>query len=395
MIVWLASYPRSGNTLLRLIVEKVFAIDTYSLYPEYEMDISADGLQLLKGDTAKSHDVGAIYAAAHDSRRLHVMKIHDVPIDDFPAIFLERDGRAACVSYWHFLRDFQELNVSLADVILGRVDYESWSEHYDAWRPRERPNTLVLRYETLIEEPHYAINEISELLKLKPQGRFDSTFDELNRESPTFFRRGNNAANIAELQGDDLNLFWLMHGPLMKSLGYASDTNIPPTAMRELLIDHRKRTEAILEVRFETIETDRRRIALQELEADRAEREAVNTLLEARLYASEADQRLKDAALVAIEEDLAAVSRDRDAKVEVIARLVDELDVVRADQRLKDAALVAIEDDMAAVSRDRDAKAEVIAKLVDELEVVNADHRERGKVIANLVAEISELRSRL
>jgi hypothetical protein len=374
MIVWLASYPRSGNTLLRLIVEKVFAIDTYSLYPEYQMDISAEGLQLLKGDTAKSHDVGAIYAAAHDSRRLHVMKIHGAPIDDSPAIFLERDGRAACVSYWHFLRDFQELNVSLADVILGRVDYESWSEHYDAWRPRERPNTLVLRYERLIEEPHYAINEISELLKLKPQGRFDSTFDELNRESPKFFRRGNNAANITELQGDDLNLFWLMHGPLMKSLGYANDTDIPPIAMRELLIDHRKRTEAFLEVRFEAIETDRRRIAVQELESDRAEREAVNKSLAARLYASEADQLLKDAKLTALADNLLAVTLDRDAKDEVISKLVDELE---------------------AVTKDRDAKEVVIAKLVDELKVVKVDHCERGKVIANLLAEISELRSRI
>ena len=30
MIVWLASYPRSGNTLTRTIFKNVFDIDTYS-----------------------------------------------------------------------------------------------------------------------------------------------------------------------------------------------------------------------------------------------------------------------------------------------------------------------------------------------------------------------------
>ncbi len=31
MIVWLASYPRSGNTLLRILLRQVFDIRTYSL----------------------------------------------------------------------------------------------------------------------------------------------------------------------------------------------------------------------------------------------------------------------------------------------------------------------------------------------------------------------------
>jgi hypothetical protein len=374
MIVWLASYPRSGNTFLRLIVEIVFGIETYSLHPEHSLSLSADGIEKLKGVTVQSQDIEVIYAAARDSHRLHVMKTHDRPIDDAPAIFIERDGRAACVSYWHFLREFQNVNMSLADVILGRVDSQSWSEHYDAWRPRERSNTLVLQFERLIADPHYVINEIAELLKLDPIGRFESNFDELRREYPKFYRSGSNSVNISELQGDDLNLFWLMHGPLMKSLGYASDTAIPPTAMRELLIDHRKRTEAILEVRFEAIAADRRRIVLQELEAGRAERDAVNKSLEARLYASEGDQLLKEAKLTALADNLSAVTLDRNTKDEVITGLVDELE---------------------AVTKDRDAKGEVIAKLVDELEVVYTDHREREKVIANLVAEINELKLRI
>jgi hypothetical protein len=32
MIIWLASYPRSGNTLLRLLCWKVFGIDSSTIY---------------------------------------------------------------------------------------------------------------------------------------------------------------------------------------------------------------------------------------------------------------------------------------------------------------------------------------------------------------------------
>ncbi len=41
MIVWLASYPRSGNTFFRIILNSIFGIKTYSVYDDI-IDISAD-----------------------------------------------------------------------------------------------------------------------------------------------------------------------------------------------------------------------------------------------------------------------------------------------------------------------------------------------------------------
>ena len=41
MIVWLASYLRSGNTLLRTILNRFFGVRTFSLYDDHT-DIGAD-----------------------------------------------------------------------------------------------------------------------------------------------------------------------------------------------------------------------------------------------------------------------------------------------------------------------------------------------------------------
>ena len=33
MIIWVASYPRSGNTLFRLLLNRLWGLPTYSVYP--------------------------------------------------------------------------------------------------------------------------------------------------------------------------------------------------------------------------------------------------------------------------------------------------------------------------------------------------------------------------
>src|SRR5579863_4797939 len=41
MIVWLASYPRSGNTLLRMVLKHCFEVASYSLYSDQEFSVPA------------------------------------------------------------------------------------------------------------------------------------------------------------------------------------------------------------------------------------------------------------------------------------------------------------------------------------------------------------------
>jgi len=143
--VWLASYPRSGNSYLRAILWNCFGLRSGSLY--------ADDLQ---GDVNVARQIGHYEAAAHGVfsapfRRLPLVKTHEWPVDGRKAIYVVRDGRASCRSHWHFLRA-SGYDVEFTDIIAGRHRFGSWSGHVLAWNPMTRPDTLFLRYEDLTQD---------------------------------------------------------------------------------------------------------------------------------------------------------------------------------------------------------------------------------------------------
>jgi hypothetical protein len=95
MIVWLAAYPRSGNTLVRLLLKRLFGVSTFSLYDD-PADIGAD--------PTVAHELGhrshgltneGFYEMASTKPEMYFVKTHDLPRDDAPAIYIIRDGRAS------------------------------------------------------------------------------------------------------------------------------------------------------------------------------------------------------------------------------------------------------------------------------------------------------------
>jgi hypothetical protein len=222
MIIWLASYPRSGNTLLRQIFKQVFEQDTYS-----------------DGNDRKDlgiHDVGAaivghrsytvawdeFYNANRNSDSSIFIKTHSAPRDSGKTIYIVRDGRAALVSYFHFLHDFRRNNdLTLREVIHGNTFWGSWTAHLDKWQPQERPATLLLRYEDLQNRPEQCISTVANFTGLEPRREWRSPLKELREAMPGFFRSGEDHLNIKEIQGADERKFWELHGAWMKKLGYA------------------------------------------------------------------------------------------------------------------------------------------------------------------------------
>src|SRR5690606_35172906 len=95
-----------------------------------------------------------------------------------------------------------------------------WSTHVQAWMLSQRPNTLVLRYESLVADPHAALARIAAFAGLPPPAPTRLKFDALHEVEPKFFRVGSNDANLAELRGDDLALFSRCHGDAMRAAGY-------------------------------------------------------------------------------------------------------------------------------------------------------------------------------
>jgi hypothetical protein len=138
--IWLASYPRSGNTLLRTILWHCFGLRSGSVYPN---DLGGrKGLEHYVGHIEQSADGDICFSAGAP----HLIKTHGRPRDDARAIYVVRDARPVSVSLWHFYRKA----LSLEAVIKGQHRFGTWSAHLLAWQPWSRAGTLLLRYEELV-----------------------------------------------------------------------------------------------------------------------------------------------------------------------------------------------------------------------------------------------------
>ncbi len=158
-------------------------------------------------------------AQAEGRRRLYV-KTHEMPPSrHLPVIYVVRDGRSAMVSHLHYLRQILGHEVVLADVIGGRMG-PLWSDHVRAWALEPRANRLVVRYEKLAAADAETLSAIAAFIGLPQQQPFDVPFARMNALAPAFFRRGSDAANIAEMDPDARALFERLHGQTLRELGY-------------------------------------------------------------------------------------------------------------------------------------------------------------------------------
>lgn len=227
MITWIASYPRSGNTGLRTILWRAFGIHTHSIYDDPGDIGSRASLRDAVGHTNHGFDPEQFYAVASSSSEKFFVKTHDAPRDDAKAIYIIRDGRSSSVSFFHYLKSFQVScwgEKLLTDVIIGDCPFGSWSSHYESWSPLKRPNTLLLRYDDLANNPLQVAKYLAEFIEEPIINTALPTFEELHKTDPNFFRVGSDSANIAEFESDKhaADLFWFLHGDLMFELNYIS-----------------------------------------------------------------------------------------------------------------------------------------------------------------------------
>jgi Sulfotransferase domain len=241
--VWLASYPRSGNTYLRSILWTCFGLPTGSVYPDD-----------LRGDLAVSQQVGHFEAAAHgqfsaDFLRLPLVKTHERPFDDQKAIYIVRNGRDCCRSLLEFYRADGQRDVNLDDIIVGQHYFGSWSGHFRAWDPEARPNTLFLRFEELTQDFDGTLERLGKFLEMRPLHTVPPKLVPARGVGPHWLSPGSRPGRA--MTSAQEALFDRLHGDVMGRLGYPtapSQTNAraeissfplftsikPPTGEREL-----------------------------------------------------------------------------------------------------------------------------------------------------------------
>lgn len=227
MIVWIASYPRSGNTFLRTILKDQFKLTTYSRY-------------VGKGFTTKILDKQILPASIPElekSVETYFIKTHELPADNNPAIYIVRDGRSALLSYAWFSLTINEgisdqevskemLQARLHDMVVTDSYYAGWSGHVDAWTSR-KALTSIVHFEQLIVKPiettRNALVQLGLSLEVTPDARPVRSFEELHAIEPRFFRSGRTDSWKSEMPEKLHRLFWIRHGNTMTRMNYTSD----------------------------------------------------------------------------------------------------------------------------------------------------------------------------
>ena len=227
MIVWLASYPRSGNTLLRTLLYQQFGLESFADESEQIAELT-DAAKAMFGYKERPSDWSEAYERARHSEGITLVKTHRPPIDDSKAIYVVRDGRSTYVSYASFHQSFiKEKRLSLLALVLGMDFYGGWSEHYQLWTQTHNP-LLILRYEDLVAPSQVTLEKIVDFLGLtRPEGCWKNPFIELNRENPSFFRKGDVHWKGADNWSDLIDgVFFSLHGKLMVELEYVTMVDV-------------------------------------------------------------------------------------------------------------------------------------------------------------------------
>ena len=231
-VVYLASWPRSGNTMLRAILWHCFGIRSGSRYVEAGT-LHHVAIRDLVG-SLPWYPSGKEAAQAMSGQAIFVMKTHELTnaSSDVPAIYLVRDGREACVSNWKFInirqRDGKQADateeIPLVDVIQGsyeeQEDFGSWSEHLEAWSPKTRPNTLLLRYEDMVADVPGTVRQVGEFIHREPMKDEIPPFEVFQEVQPAFFRSGTNETWRDLMSPEGIELFWSLHRNAMDRYGY-------------------------------------------------------------------------------------------------------------------------------------------------------------------------------
>ncbi|MEO2045145.1 MAG: sulfotransferase domain-containing protein [Pirellulales bacterium] len=234
MLVWVASYPRSGNRFFRHTLNL--------LYGQRSLRVYSDGTD--HGPQAKDRLI-LDYASQQECM---FIKTHDLPASDrYPTIYLLRDGRDSLVSYaWFHLtvdRKLDKADISpalykriLRDLMLMREsDFGTWSDNVTAWTGR--PQTTIVRFEDLVAKPEETVaNALAELeLELPPIPNSQvQTFDELKLEKQRLFRRGKVGSWQDEFPQELMDLFWQEHGQVMQQFRYG-ENDLPHLTVNRLV----------------------------------------------------------------------------------------------------------------------------------------------------------------
>ncbi len=220
MLIWIASYPRSGNRFFRWIARFRYGLpERAKLAGPPETDPNYPLLSSLENVIASPYPV--------------MVKTHEPPdADTFPAVYVLRDGRDAMVSYTHFALTMvrqtpaeaitpELFKTTMRELLLEeRSTYGSWAENVLAWAVR--PGVVLVRYEGLVLDSGGVVDRALAAVGCPAKRISDGvpSFDSMKREDAKLVRRGKPGSWRDEFPPELLPLFWQRNGDVMRRFGY-------------------------------------------------------------------------------------------------------------------------------------------------------------------------------
>ena len=197
MIIWVASYPKSGNTWVRSIISSLIytkdgifdftSIKKIDQYPQRRF------LEYFTQDYNNIHEIKKHWITSQErinlDNKIKFFKTHHLncKVDNYPftnkkctqaTIYIVRDPRNLIDSISnHFSKSLEESKKFLltSKILSPGKEIElrggnvitylgSWKEHYKFWT-KDNENLLIVKYEDLIKNIHQEIDKIISFLK--------------------------------------------------------------------------------------------------------------------------------------------------------------------------------------------------------------------------------------
>jgi hypothetical protein len=277
-LVWIASYPKSGNTWTRSFLHNLLKIvrgegedaqDINRMNEFTTWDVTAKAYEKYLRRPPKEVDRTAIAAIrpkvqadiADRTDGLAFVKTHHalvadrgVPTINFEvtsgAIYIVRNPLDVAISFAHHMSTtvdnaIEQMAVTgLETAVTEKSVYEvygSWTEHVRSWTRKPHRAIYVMRYEDMLERPVETFGALAHHLLIAPgdaelaaaidlssfdrlrQQEEEAGFREKPKEADRFFRQGRAGAWREKLTRRQVRRIVAAHGEEMLRFGYVTD----------------------------------------------------------------------------------------------------------------------------------------------------------------------------
>lgn len=233
---FLFSYPRSGNTWLRHIVQYLTHGSQVDDHETLEASLPTIDTLEFKERLAQMPE-GLRFFKSHLPHSPYFL--------DGKVIYVVRDGRDVLISYYDYYRHINDYGGSLDDFLKKMTDgwmrYGSWRDNVGSWvEHRDHPNMLMIRFEDMRAEPFTTAKNVAAFSGLNADdAQIEAALEASSVEKVHSTMRSWNSARSTQFKGGaseggrktwrdrlsvDQNKAFVDHsGDLLQELGYPLD----------------------------------------------------------------------------------------------------------------------------------------------------------------------------